>query len=104
MFDVERRPATCFGGIWAAANNSKKCDNGSNYNGMLRCFYFTDVSGAADEIKGIINLLSLSSAYLGGMCGENPWKSSNPHGLLLYVSLTFPGKDWHTFSKIQKIP
>lgn len=26
---------------------------------MLRCFYFTNVSGAADEIKGIINLLSL---------------------------------------------
>jgi len=23
---------------------------------MLRCFYFTNVSGAADEIKGIINL------------------------------------------------
>ena len=31
----------------------RNVNNGSNYNGMLRCFYFTDVSGAADEIKGI---------------------------------------------------
>ena len=41
---------------------------------MLRCFYFTNVSGAADEIKGIINLLSL--VHRGGIggsdVGENP--------------------------------
>lgn len=65
---------------------------------MLRCFYFTNVSGAADEIKGIINLCIGGSVVVGGE------KSSNPHGLLLYVSLTFPGKDSHTFSKIRKIP
>jgi len=56
------------------------------------------VSGAADEIKGIINLCIGGSVVVGGE------KSSNPHGLLLYVSLTFPGKDSHTFSKIRKIP
>ena len=38
---------------------------------MLRCFYFTNVSGAADEIKGIINLLS--RVHRGGcVVGENP--------------------------------